>query len=65
MANPLTEPTPSSRERRWPPWTSLALILSGVIVMIVETPNLLFFVGLGFVIAGLYVWLEQRAIDRR
>ena len=49
----------------WPSWTAPALILSGIVLVVVETPNLLFFLGLGLVILGLYVWTQRRAARPR
>ncbi len=44
----------------YPWWAAIALVLSGVFLMLVETPNLLFFLGLILSSLGLYVFLRGR-----
>ena len=52
-------PEPVRATRYWPGWTSAALLASGGVLVIAETSNLLCFVGLGFVVAGLYGALRR------
>ena len=42
-----------------PLWAAILLVLSGVFLIIVETPNLLFFLGVAFVLVGVYVLLVR------
>ena len=62
-ADPIAAAAP--QRVRWPSWTAPALILSGIVLVVVETPNLLFFLGLGLVFLGLYVWTQRRAAGPR
>ncbi len=55
----MSEPTgrPPSQEARptqGATWAGAALLVAGIVVMVTETPNLLFFLGLLFFVAG--VW---------
>ncbi len=43
-----------------PLWAAILLVLSGVFLIIVETPNLLFFLGVVLVLVGVYVLLVRR-----
>ncbi len=43
-----------------PLWAAVLLVLSGVFLIIVETPNLLFFLGVVLVLVGVYVLLVRR-----
>lgn len=55
---PPVEALPAARP---PFWAALALVLSGMVVMIVETPSLLFFLGLAFSTAGLLALVRSQA----
>jgi membrane-bound ClpP family serine protease len=46
-----------------PLWAALALILSGIVIIVVETFSLLVLLGLVFLIVGIYV-LYQRRVAR-
>lgn len=46
----------------YPLWAAIALFLSGAFLMVVETPNLLFFLGLVLFSLGLYVLLRIRGV---
>ncbi len=65
-AGPATpsSPTPAvAGGRDTPPlWSGAALLLSGLFLMIVETPNLLFFLGAVFVIAGVYALVARHSV---
>ncbi len=38
-----------------PLWTAVALLMSGFLLLVLETPNLLFFLGVAFALLGVYV----------
>ncbi|HLY76797.1 MAG TPA: hypothetical protein VKT21_02795 [Thermoplasmata archaeon] len=44
-----------------PLWASVALLISGAVLIIAETPNLLFFVGVGLLVIGAYTLMLRRA----
>ncbi len=44
-----------------PAWPIAALLLSGLVIVVLETPNLLFFLGLILIIAGIVYALGARA----
>ena len=50
----LPPPTPTPSPRLPPLWAAIALIVSGLVVMVVDTADLLFFVGLALLAVGLY-----------
>lgn len=65
-AQTLNEPTgraPSQgpRPTRVSAWPGVALVLAGVVVMVTETPNLLFFLGLLFFVVGIYALVNRSA----
>ena len=71
MNDPLTGPSSTTAPPaealpapRPPRWAALALVLSGMVLMIVETPNLLFFLGLAFSTVGLLVWVGSQPSPR-
>ncbi len=55
-------PSPGTRPTRGPVWPGAALLVAGVVVMVTETPNLLFFVGLLFFVVGVYVLMNRSAM---
>ncbi len=65
-AQTLNEPTvraPSqgARPTHGSVWPGVALLLAGVVVMVTETPNLLFFLGLLFFVVGIYALVNRSA----
>ncbi len=56
-ASPPREVAPATVRPAWP---TAALLLSGLVIVILETPNLLFFLGLILIIAGIVYALGGR-----
>jgi hypothetical protein len=44
----------------WPPWASTALLLSGLLVVAIETTSFLVVLGLAFLLLGAYGLLMRR-----
>jgi membrane-bound ClpP family serine protease len=61
---PAPSAVPPGSMDRPPRWVSIALILSGIVLIVLETPNLLFFVGLLFAVIGLYFLLEKPPVPQ-
>lgn len=49
----------------WPRWISVVIVVSGVVVLVTETTNLLFFAGLALVGIGIYGWVWRSGPTNR
>jgi membrane-bound ClpP family serine protease len=54
----VSRPEPSSYHQV-PLWTAVAILLSGFVLVVVETPSLLFFLGVVFALLGVYLLVAR------
>jgi membrane-bound ClpP family serine protease len=55
----------SPRPNPIPLWAGLSLVVSGLVLIVVETPNLLFFFGVGLLVLGVYALVKRRSAAPR